>query len=614
MTSNAVKLFFSYSHKDESLRDTLATHLSNLEWQGVISSWHDRKIVAGTEWNNEIKTSLDAADIILLLISPDFIASKYCRDIEIPQALQRHEVGEAYVIPVILRPFDWSDAPFARLQAYPKDAKAVTLWANQDEAFVSVTQGIRTVAKLLQDQRRQKLQRIEAARTQYLKKVEEVLSDGRISIGERDTLNELQDELGLTPEEANEIEARAFEPYKRYVENLERYKQTFLKIIHQGYPFSEETRADLELRRRDLGLKPEDVEKLETSILEAEAAKHQGRHIMSDIEQIANDPLDSEKGLNYTNLQQLLKAQKLREADYETYLVMLQALGRQKGDWIRDEEIANFPCTDLRTIDQLWMKYTEGRFGFSAQWQIWQDVNANYTSWADYVGWRVNGQWVPYEQLTYRLDGASGQLPLTCYARNSVPWATNLFSRVETCLSTSIPQSSRTSPTTASKTEVKTNPPKNNPGSAPEVDYVHLRNLLKAGQWQEADQLTAAFMLKVAGREEQGWLRAEDLEGFPFIDLNAIDQLWMDYSKERFGFTVQKRIWQEVNAKYSLFGERAGWCVSGKWIEYENFNFNQKAARGHLPGWVTRFWYLADWRENKRRCISLFSRLEACKR
>jgi hypothetical protein len=89
MAEEAVRVFISYSHKDEGLRDSLATHLSNLQWQGIISSWYDRQITAGTEWDGKIKAELESADIILLLISPDFIASKYCRDVEIPVALPK---------------------------------------------------------------------------------------------------------------------------------------------------------------------------------------------------------------------------------------------------------------------------------------------------------------------------------------------------------------------------------------------------------------------------------------------------------------------------------------------------------------------------------------------
>ena len=198
MPESTVKVFISYSHKDEALRDSLATHLSNLQWQGIISSWYDRQLVAGMEWDDKITTELESTDIILLLISPDFTASKYCREVEIPIALQRHEAKQAYVVPVILRPFDWFDAPFAKLQAFPKDAKPVTTWLNQDEAFVSVTQGIRTAAKLMLEYRKQEAEQKQLVRAQYLQKVEEVLSDGVISIVERDTLDELRETLSLT--------------------------------------------------------------------------------------------------------------------------------------------------------------------------------------------------------------------------------------------------------------------------------------------------------------------------------------------------------------------------------------------------------------------------------
>ena len=269
MTADAVRVFISYSHKDEALRDRLATHLSNLQWQGIIDSWYDRQLTAGTEWDNKIKTELEAADIILLLISPDFIASKYCRDVEIPIALQRHEAKLAYVVPVILRPFDWFDAPFAKLQAFPKDAKPITTWPNQDEAFVSVAQGIRTAAKLMQGYRQQQTEQSQLIRSQYLQKVEEVLSDGVISIVERDTLDELREALGLTLEAAQEIETHAYEPYSRYQENLNKYQQTLKRLIEKGYyPFNEDIERDLINRQRDLGLKPEDAARIAQPILD----------------------------------------------------------------------------------------------------------------------------------------------------------------------------------------------------------------------------------------------------------------------------------------------------------------------------------------------------------
>jgi hypothetical protein len=145
--SNAVKVFFSYSHKDEALRDELATHLSLMKRRGFIEAWHDREISAGREWANAIDDNLNAADIILLLVSANFLASDYCYDIEMQRAMERHEAREARVIPIILKPVDWRDAPFAKLQALPNNAKAVTTWQDKDEAFLNVVQGIRRVVE-----------------------------------------------------------------------------------------------------------------------------------------------------------------------------------------------------------------------------------------------------------------------------------------------------------------------------------------------------------------------------------------------------------------------------------------------------------------------------------
>src|SRR3954471_1709733 len=106
-----ISLFYSYSHKDEALRDELETHLSLLKRQGVIAGWHDRRIEAGTEWAGAIDKNLEEAGIILLLVSADFLASPYCWDVEVRRAMERHEAGTARVIPVILRPVDWHSAP-----------------------------------------------------------------------------------------------------------------------------------------------------------------------------------------------------------------------------------------------------------------------------------------------------------------------------------------------------------------------------------------------------------------------------------------------------------------------------------------------------------------------
>jgi TIR domain len=153
MTTLPLNLFVSYAHKDEDLRDQLATHLRLLERQGVISSWHDRKISPGIDWVKDIDENLSTADIVLLLISSDFLASDYCYDEELQQALANHKSGRTRVIPVVLRPCDWTSAPFGNLQALPiahgTGAKPVTTWDNRDEAFLAIAQGIRRVAQEL---------------------------------------------------------------------------------------------------------------------------------------------------------------------------------------------------------------------------------------------------------------------------------------------------------------------------------------------------------------------------------------------------------------------------------------------------------------------------------
>lgn len=143
-------MFLSYSHKDKRFRDDLTTHISLMLRQGLITSWNDRNISAGDEWAREIDEHLDTANIILLLISADFLASDYCYDLEMQRAMQRHERHEARVIPVILRPCQWHEAPFGKLQALPRDGRPITSWNNRDEALFSVVQELRRVIEELQ--------------------------------------------------------------------------------------------------------------------------------------------------------------------------------------------------------------------------------------------------------------------------------------------------------------------------------------------------------------------------------------------------------------------------------------------------------------------------------
>ena len=142
-----IKVFISYAHEDGPLFEELNKHLALLKWQDIIDVWHDREISAGMEWEREIDTRLNVAQIVLLLVSPDFMASQYCYSVEMARAMKRHEAGKACIIPVILRPVDWQRAPFGSLQALPTDGKAVTEWSNQDSAFLDIVRGIRNAVE-----------------------------------------------------------------------------------------------------------------------------------------------------------------------------------------------------------------------------------------------------------------------------------------------------------------------------------------------------------------------------------------------------------------------------------------------------------------------------------
>jgi hypothetical protein len=144
-----ITLFFSYSHKDEELRNELETHLALLKRQGVIASWHDRRITAGSDLNQVISSELESSQIILLLVSAHFLASDYCYEKEMKRALEKHKDGTAVIIPVILHPCDWHSAPFGHLRATPTDGKPVSMYTNQHEAFAIVAKDIRDAAARL---------------------------------------------------------------------------------------------------------------------------------------------------------------------------------------------------------------------------------------------------------------------------------------------------------------------------------------------------------------------------------------------------------------------------------------------------------------------------------
>ena len=150
MADNKIEVFICYAHQDESLMRELERQLSTLEQQGLIVIWHDRMIAGGADWKQEIDTHLNAARIILLLVSANFMASKYSQ-IEVKRAMERYDAGEAQVIPVILKYVSWKGSSFGKLTPFPKDGKPITssAWHSHDEALLEVVEGVQqTVEKL----------------------------------------------------------------------------------------------------------------------------------------------------------------------------------------------------------------------------------------------------------------------------------------------------------------------------------------------------------------------------------------------------------------------------------------------------------------------------------
>jgi TIR domain len=140
-------VFCCYARKDYKKLDELKTYLTPLVYEGLIEIQSDVDIQAGKEWEKEIEKYLDTAQIILLLLSPNFMASPYCNNIEMKRAIERHDQGKARVIPILLEPVDLHGKPFSKLQALPTYAKPVVKWSRRGDAFLDIANGIRRVIK-----------------------------------------------------------------------------------------------------------------------------------------------------------------------------------------------------------------------------------------------------------------------------------------------------------------------------------------------------------------------------------------------------------------------------------------------------------------------------------
>jgi len=289
----------------------------------------------------------------------------------------------------------------------------------------------------------------------YRKEVERYVHQGKISPVGRRILNARRDSLGLAKEDALAIEAEVLKPYREYKKKLYEYEQALKEAIEHEYPLSDYISSELQDLQQVLSLRDEDIAPVEMRILAQRDSAFAFQDSPLTPTKLARVALDAQLGelpgeadveseVDYTRLQELLAAGEWRKADRETEAVMLKVSGREEEGWLTEKDMATFPCQSLRAIDELWVKYSNGRFGFSVQKRIWKDIEKSiqddhidtWKYFGDKVGWRVNDCWIGYNNLTFLLDAPEGHLPGWVFVSGFVAggfFGGGLFYRVEAC-------------------------------------------------------------------------------------------------------------------------------------------------------------------------------------
>ena len=289
------------------------------------------------------------------------------------------------------------------------------------------------------------------AEAEYRQIVEKYAKNGEMSKACRLILQQKQQELGIANAVAAEIEREVLEPFRRQrLINLDLYREAFREAVEYRYPLAQSSRDELKELQDVYGLKDEEVAIIEKEIIaenegeyrreeevkqtpttsivshpvpaSPEIGKQQSATPKTSFTSINQaDKLTSAKGVDYTKLRDLLAAEKWRKADEETARLMLMVAGRQKERYLNVEDIHYFPCEDLRAIDHLWVKYSNGCFGFSVQKRIYQSLGGTreydkkiWEAFGDRVGWRKNGEWLYYNQLIFNTKAPVAHLPGWC--------------------------------------------------------------------------------------------------------------------------------------------------------------------------------------------------------
>jgi formylglycine-generating enzyme required for sulfatase activity len=346
-----IKVFLSYSHKDEELRQELISHLSGLQHQGLIEPWHDRNISAGSEWADQIDQNLEQADIILFLVSADFINSPYCYSIEMKRALERHRAKTACTIPVIIRDCDWKSTDLHQLNGIPRDNRHVTGWGDKfarDSAWRQVSEEIGKVARQIWEVRNTQISAAQKAkaRQEFQTKAENFYADGVMSPTEQRLLNRAQQELGLEEPEAAEILRVVEAAYQQHQADLEDYRQTLIDELAGQDELRADQRALLQQLQAEFKISDPEADQIEREVLAErviecqkvqEAADQQAQEAELQQQQETEARLSREAA----ERQRTLEAQRQQAAENLQRKQDLEAAEQQRLEAQRQQEAEN---------------------------------------------------------------------------------------------------------------------------------------------------------------------------------------------------------------------------------------------------------------------------------
>ena len=443
----------------------------------------------------------------------------------------------------------------------------------------------------------------------YWKEVEKVVDKEQAKITAplaRRILKQWRIKLNISDEQALEIEQQVLEPHRQFLLKIQEYQEALEETLEVNNPLTDPDRHLLKELQKLLGLKDEDVIEFQDTppIIEEEAK---------------NTDWYTQKP-NYSELENLLRSEQWREADQATLILMHRVIGN---DRLSGADLQNFPLDAFREIDRLWSNSSNGKFGFTAQVRVWEQMRstgANETEFERQLGWRVNleGRQKLYKKLTFHLVNApNAHLPafFKSWGAWGTSWKSHLYERFLQALPTAPSQIEDGSGILKLKEAVMDSLDSIKLQSTKGIDYENLRNLLRSREWKEADEETSKVMLQVSGQEERRFLRPEDLENFSCEDLLTIDRLWVEASNGHFGFSVQKKIWEECGAPidyndgYQRFMEKVGWRSGDDFVSYSDLKFSTSLS---LVGELPNVWGMDVW-GGKGIFSFLFSRAKTCK-